>query len=92
MADWPYSTQRWHRLRLAKLREAPLCARCEAMGRVVPATDVDHDKPISSGGEPFPPLDELNSLCHSCHSIKTREDATGRVKGCDIDGWPLDRR
>lgn len=90
MAAWPYSTQRWQRLRRLKLAEQPICERCITQGRVEAATDVDHRRPISQGGDPFPPLDQLNSFCHSCHSTKTNEDMTGKVKGCDVDGWPLD--
>ena len=39
---WPYTTQRWQRLRRAKLRERPLCEACLQTGRIVPAAAVDH--------------------------------------------------
>ena len=72
MAQWPYSTSTWQRLRDLKLREEPLCEHCLPLGKVTPATDVDHVQAISAGGDPFPPLSGLAALCHSCHSRKTR--------------------
>lgn len=90
MATWPYNTGRWQRLRKAKKAQQPTCQRCEALGKVRPATQIDHDVPISEGGDPFPSLDELNAFCISCHSQKTNEDMSGRVKGCDTTGLPLD--
>jgi 5-methylcytosine-specific restriction enzyme A len=93
MAKWPYTTQRWQRLRRAKLREKPLCELCIKIGRIEPAVAVDHVKPINSGGDAFPALDGLMSMCERCHNQKTRheqlgEDYTG--KGCDVFGRPLD--
>lgn len=97
MAKWPYCTTAWKRLRLAKLAEKPLCAFCELRGRVTEANTVDHIKPISKGGDPFPALDGLMSLCASCHSEKTASvdrletPVTGRrFKGCDAEGNPVD--
>ena len=96
MAEWPYSTAQWRRLRLAKLGAAPLCEACERQGRTAPATVVDHRTPISAGGDPFPPLDGLASLCARHHNEKTaahdrQESVTGRrFKGVDVDGNPLD--
>ena len=90
MAKWPYNTQRWQKLRRRKLRQQPLCERCEAQGKLTPAQDVDHIKPISNGGEAFPALDGLAALCHSCHAVKTRDDERGVVRGAGADGLPLD--
>lgn len=95
MADWPYSTAAWARLRKAKLSEAPLCETCVMRGRQVIAEAVDHIVSIASGGEAFPPMDGLRSLCTPCHSIKTNalDRAGGKgvaIKGCDVNGMPLD--
>jgi 5-methylcytosine-specific restriction enzyme A len=99
MADWPYNTTQWRKLRLLKLAHDPLCQACEDMGELTPANTVDHVVAISSGGAPFPMLSDLNSLCHSCHSAKTaRGSEAGAIhtrkprKGCNADGSPLDRR
>jgi 5-methylcytosine-specific restriction endonuclease McrA len=72
MATWPYNTQRWQRLRRLKLRENPLCELCLDSGVVEAATVVDHLVAIKKGGEPFPPLYAMLSLCAPCHSTKTR--------------------
>lgn len=97
MAAWPYSTAKWQKLRLAKLRSSPLCEDCRSFGRVRPASVVDHVVPIKHGGAPFPALDGLRSLCWRCHSEKTsRGVEAGAVKtlkprrGCDANGRPLD--
>ena len=98
MADWPYSTAAWQRLRLAKLAREPLCEDCEAIGKITPASHVDHVHAISDGGHAFPALDELSSKCLPCHSAKTARGAeAGAVrttkprKGCDANGNPLDQ-
>lgn len=97
MADYPYNTARWQRLRTAHLQLKPLCEGCEAMGRLTPANTVDHRIPISEGGDAFPTHDGLASYCPSCHGAKTARGAeAGAVqtskprKGCDENGWPLD--
>jgi 5-methylcytosine-specific restriction protein A len=97
MANWPYNTAAWQRLRKAKLSRDPLCEDCQAMGRITPANHVDHCHAINDGGDAFPPLDELSSKCASCHSAKTARGAeAGAVRsnkprrGCDANGNPLD--
>jgi len=76
-ADQRHLTGRpWRRLRAQILqRDRGLCVRCRALGRVTPATVVDHKKPVSDGGG-----DEwtnLQSLCDRCHSLKTSQESTG---------------
>lgn len=97
MADWPYNTSRWQRLRAAHLARYPLCEGCDAMGRLTPANTVDHRTPVSEGGPAFPGHDGLASYCPSCHGAKTARGAeAGAVrstkprKGCDVNGNPLD--
>ena len=65
-----YSSARWRGFRKWFLRQFPICSdtKCTA-----PATDVDHIKAIEDGGEKFD-SNNCQSLCHSCHSIKTRTD------------------
>jgi len=66
---------------------------------MVCANVVDHITSVASGGDPFPPLDRLMSMCPSCHSTKTNAKdnphAFGKrkglaFKGCDINGLPID--
>lgn len=99
MSGWPYSTKAWQRLRLAKLAEAPLCEPCSLRGKTVAANTVDHIRSIASGGDPFPPLTGLMSMCPSCHGVKTaardaphiRPNGDGvAFKGCGSDGVPID--
>lgn len=54
----------WHRRRSALLDRYPNCAHCGS-----PATDVDHVIPRAAGGPDN--YNNLQTLCHSCHSIKT---------------------
>ena len=95
MADWPYSTARWLRLRKQHLQLEPFCRGCAP--RLVTANTVDHVHPISEGGHPFPGHDGLASYCPACHSRKTaRGSEAGRAKtnkprkGCDLQGNPID--
>lgn len=91
MADWPYSTEAWKRLRRAKLAQDPLCEYCPP-GHPTTATQVDHKQAICNGGDPWA-WDNLASCCQSCHSSKTAADKQSkpwRRKGCDAQGRPLD--
>lgn len=95
MAEWPYSTTRWQKLRRSKLSTSPLCEPCEMRGEVTPALHVDHMVAINAGGDPFPPLEGLMSMCPRCHSEKTnavdRPGGSGvRFKGHALDGLPID--
>lgn len=61
---------RWRRVRANYLRAHPLCAHCATIGRVEPATEVDHVVPIRRGGARLDPAN-LQALCKRCHSRKT---------------------
>lgn len=98
MAKWPYCTSKWQRLRVVKLNDKPVCEACEMRGQTMLANVVDHCTPISQGGDPFPALDGLMSLCERCHNEKTASfdrtagNPTGRrFKGCDVHGNPIDQ-
>ncbi|MBO9579864.1 MAG: HNH endonuclease [Sphingobium sp.] len=97
MADWPYNTAQWQRVRRAHLARFPLCEDCKTAGFIRVANTVDHRIPISAGGHPFPGHDGLASYCPSCHGAKTaRGVEAGAVRtnkprrGCDASGMPLD--
>lgn len=97
MADWPYNTARWQRLRQAHLSIEPMCRGCAP--RLVIASHVDHVHAISDGGPAFPGHDGLTSYCLSCHSAKTARGAEAGAartskprRGCDSEGNPLDPR
>jgi len=89
-----YNSRTWQRLRTLKLQTVPFCEPCEARGKLVVATVVDHKIAIEKGGDPFPPLSGLTSMCCSCHSTKTlqveRYGQAHVIKGHGLDGLPLD--
>ena len=68
-----YQSRQWRVLRAVKLQQNPLCEECQRQGRLTPAQMVDHIVPINKGGEPLA-LENLQSLCNRCHSIKTAKD------------------
>lgn len=63
--------RRWKKKRAAWLAAHPLCVACESKGRIVGATDVDHVIPHRGDMRLFW-SGELQSLCSTCHSRKTR--------------------
>lgn len=68
-------SNRWLRFSKVFLMQCPLCAECLRQGRITPATEVDHMIPHKGDPELFWDLDNLQALCHRCHSRKTaRED------------------
>jgi 5-methylcytosine-specific restriction protein A len=54
------------------LRREPLCRECRKLDILTPATDIDHVTPRSAGGSDE--VDNLQALCHSCHSRKTARE------------------
>jgi len=69
-----YNTARWRRLRKQVLQREPFCRECKKHGAAVMATDVDHIKSHRGNEELFWDINNLQPLCHSCHSKKTRRD------------------
>lgn len=66
----------WKRVREEALRrDHYLCVLCLAdYDRVTPARDVDHIVPIEVAPELRLDLDNLQSLCRTCHRLKTERD------------------
>ena len=62
---------RWQRIRANYLQSHPICVDPyrRHVGRVVPATDVDHIVAKKDGGSNI--VSNLQPLCHPCHSHKT---------------------
>ncbi len=84
---------RWQRVREAFLRHHPLCARCDAQGRIVAATVVDHRVPHR--GDPGLMWDHgnLQALCTACHSgAKQSLERSGKVNKprIGLDGFPIE--
>lgn len=84
----PLNSAAWQKLRALVLAHEPLCRDCQGMGRIEPATDVDHDDGNPGNND----WANLVPRCHSCHSHKTARERHGLKarQGCDVNGWPLD--
>ncbi len=81
----------WKTLRAEVLASEPLCRMCTARGLVVPATDVDHIEDSREDYTDDNSRENLQSLCHDCHSLKTAASMNKSVfLGCDVNGLPLD--
>lgn len=65
-----YNTPRWREIRKIKLTNSPFCEECKKNGTIVKATMVDHILAIKQGGSAYD-LNNLQSLCWSCHSRKS---------------------
>src|SRR5579863_9629475 len=68
----------WRRLRVMHLNSNPLCIVCLAEDRVTVATEVDHRIPIIVRPDLRLDMANLDSLCASCHSKKTRREQQSR--------------
>tara|TARA_E500000305_G_C4029093_1_gene243671 strand:+ start:5666 stop:5968 length:303 start_codon:yes stop_codon:yes gene_type:complete len=63
-----YRTPQWKAVRTeAKRRDGWKCIKCGSRTRL----EVDHIKGLRDGGDPFN-LENLQTLCGSCHAKKTR--------------------
>lgn len=69
-----YNTAMWRRLRLIKLRGAPLCEVCSLKGRITPGTDVHHLRSFTSASDPAErdslayDIGNLLTVCDRCHN------------------------
>lgn len=60
----------WQKVRKIHLLNYPLCEDCKTTGIVKPAKEVHHKIELRKGGTNED--DNLQSLCKSCHSKRTR--------------------
>ena len=81
---------RWQQARRVFLSENPLCLACEKVGRLTPATVVDHIDPHKGDASKFWNRGNWQPLCKPCHDTKTaREDGGfGRDKKANPDNAP----
>jgi 5-methylcytosine-specific restriction protein A len=86
-----YGLSSWKERRRHQLSKEPLCAICEAEGRVTGATIADHLPPHGGSWNAFR-TGPLRSLCKPCHDALQGIKAKGYR--CDIgdDGFPVDPR
>lgn len=60
---------KWRKIRERYIAEHPICDKCRMDGRIIPATDIHHIKPLREGGTHED--SNLQALCHACHSRLT---------------------
>ena len=83
-------TRLWRdRIQPRQLHIEPLCRRCKERGLTTVADQVDHI--VVPNGNGILQRDPSNhqSLCASCHSIKTNGQGRGWTNEMDADGYPL---
>lgn len=68
---WMYGTDTWKQLRAEQMLNEPFCRACAKRGVRRRATDVDHIRDHKGDWAKFTDTNNLESLCHSCHSRKT---------------------
>jgi len=67
-----YNSREWRNLREYKLSIDPFCEICKKFGYdTVPASCVDHQKDIIDAPELRLDINNLTSMCGSCHSRKS---------------------
>ena len=89
---------KWERKRLRVLaRDEYLCQPCKRVGKVTPATQVDHKIGKAQGERlgmrksAIESIKNLESICDDCHKSKTAIEAHfNPFKGCDEEGEPYD--
>jgi 5-methylcytosine-specific restriction endonuclease McrA len=68
-----YSNPRWRSLRRLFLSRQPFCQACAEVDVVTAATEVDHIVPRRADPSLSYDVHNLQALCKSCHSRKTRK-------------------
>ena len=87
-----YDSRQWRSLRAMKLRQDPLCQYCKRINITTPATIADHIVPVNKRPDLAFCIDNLQSLCSTCHSsIKAKEERSKRPinTGFDAFGSPI---
>lgn len=81
-----YGSRAWQRLREWYITNHPLCENCQRYLLSEPATEVHHKKPFRLGKtkeekwDLFLDVDNLESLCNSCHhKIHEEINKTGTI-------------
>ena len=86
-----YDSSEWRKMRDRQLAKHPLCDMCLRRELYVPATVADHIIPHRNNLKLFYDIDNLQSLCETCHNSRKRMiEKHGYSQACDINGLPLD--
>lgn len=81
-----YSSARWRNLRNQFIKHNPLCAHCKVDDIITPGDMVDHIVEIEDGGEIWD-VDNLQTLCNSCHNKKTGNEVKKRRRRKNNNGF-----
>src|SRR5262245_42233939 len=85
-----YNSKRWKQRRKQQLQTQPLCAMCQASGRITAASVADHIIP-HRGDERLFYYGALQSLCETHHNqTKKQQETLGYSREIGLDGWPID--
>lgn len=66
-----YASRAWRRLREYQITREPLCRHCMQQGRTTAGKQVDHIIPRKRAPELELDMDNVQTLCASCHCKKT---------------------
>ena len=72
-----YHSPQWKKVRAIKMNRNPFCEICSANNRYARAEIVDHIVEIRDGGAALN-IDNLQSLCRTCHNQKTAKERIKR--------------
>ena len=77
------TSKAWAAARVKALdRDGWHCVRCQKWGRL----EVDHVQPLEDDGELYD-LGNLQTLCRSCHILKTKGERSVKVDSPDVRAW-----
>jgi 5-methylcytosine-specific restriction protein A len=77
-----YRRVQWRNVRALQLSLSPLCCECRKLGKLTPAVVVDHIIERSKGGADYD-MNNLRSVCTSCHNRLTRQGGGGQAFTAD---------
>ena len=78
------SGSRYRKQRKILLEENPICNVCDDE----PAIELDHIIPLEQGGDPWD-SENLQSICKTCHEVKTAREQGKRIVRVDVHGRPI---
>ena len=88
-----YNSKAWRATSSMYRKDNPLCESCTSKGITTAAAHTDHVISIEQGGHKYD-IDNLMSLCISCHSVKTQVEKEGiliEYKGTFGQFVPVDK-
>ena len=75
-----YRTAIWQKIRRQKLQDNPCCEKCIKHGRIRRGYAIDHKRPHKGRIKVFLDFNNMQTLCHSCHSRKSAMEKVKRGK------------